>query len=229
MTIIFFYNDNKFVTVVPGFGATGITIKPENKKKDKKKIKTHSMLGSILGTGISSSVVVSQTKASGNLFNKILNTDFVSSKNILIVALASVLGGFTGGMLEDKGKNQLKKIKEAIFQILSNIGFPLLFRNIFKNMNDKITAKSSKIIKQTSNFVSVFGGVILGAIVGSTIANKINDSICPDKAYKRKLGAKDFLIHVDDLPTAFAFAGVPYIDKLIPFILVSRGYEVGKQ
>jgi hypothetical protein len=37
------------------------------------------------------------------------------------------------------------------------------------------------------------------------------------------------LIHVDDLPVALAFAGIPYIDKLIPFILVSRGYDVGKQ
>lgn len=226
MTKALSYNYNRFISATPVFGVTEID---EQSKEKKAKLKNAPLIGSIIGTGISTTFAISQTKQSKNLLNRILKTDFANTKNIFIIALGSIIGGFAGGIIEDKGRNKRAKLKEASFQLLSNVAFPLLFLSLFKNANAKLTEKSSKIIKNIGNFISVFGGVAIGAFIGSNIANKINSSISPKEEHKRKLGVKDFLIHVDDLPVALAFAGIPYIDKLIPFILVSRGYDVGKQ
>ncbi len=226
MTTALSYNDNRFISATPIFGVAEIN----NKSKEKQaKLKNAPLIGSIIGTGISTAFAISQTKQSKNLLNRILKTDFANTKNIFIIALGSIIGGFAGGMIEDKGKNKWKKLKEANFQLLSNVAFPLLFLTLFKKANTKLTEKANKAVKNISNFISVFGGVAVGAVIGSGIANKINSSISPQEEHKRNLGVKDFLIHVDDLPVALAFAGIPYIDKLIPFILVSRGYDVGKQ
>jgi hypothetical protein len=79
--------------------------------------------------------------------NRILKTDFANTKNIFIIALGSIIGGFAGGMIEDKGKNKWKKLKEANFQLLSNVAFPLLFLTLFKKANTKLTEKAIKLLK----------------------------------------------------------------------------------
>ncbi len=88
---------------------------------------------------MASALVISNTPKSKNLIQKNIKTDFASSKNLFIVALGSILGGFTGGMIEDDGKNKWKKIKESNFPNLSNVALPLLFLNIFKNANAALT------------------------------------------------------------------------------------------
>ncbi len=216
---------NKFRPITP---ISRVSISA-NSSEHKNKIKISSLMGSIIGTGISTVFAISQSKQGKNLLNRILKTNFANTKNIFIIALGSIIGGFTGGMIEDKGKNKWKKLKEANFQLLSNVAFPLLFLSLFKKAGSNLMKESNKIVKNIGNFISVFGGVAVGAVMGSKIANRVNNAISPQEEYKRKLGVKDFLIHVDDLPIALAFAGVPYIDKLIPFILVTRGYDVGKQ
>lgn len=193
-----------------------------------KNLKLASLAGSIVGTFISGGLILCKNGNSKNFFQKVVSTDFSSTKNMFFIAISSILGGFMGGAIKDKGKDNFKKIREANFQILSNVAFPLLFLNILKHANTKITKNANKTVKNIGNFVSVFGGVAIGAFTGSAIANKTNNLFSKEKEYKRNLGIKDFLIHIDDLPVALAFAGIPYIDKLIPFILISRGYDVGK-
>lgn len=215
---------NKSIYLYPNFG----TSNPDNKSDVKNgQVKIAPLIGSIIGTGISTAYAISRTPKSENLLKKISKTDFASTKNIFVMAIGSMLGGFIGGSIKDKGENKWEKIKEANFQLLSNVALPLIFLNLFKLGNDKLTYNSGKIVKNIGNFVSVFGGVAIGAVVGSKIAAVINNKIKPQEEYKRELEVKDFLIHVDDLPIALAFAGIPYIDKLIPFILISRGYDVG--
>lgn len=212
------------------FGAADNFSNKEENNNEKFKLKPLTLLGSILGTVSASAFVVSSTKKSKTIFSKILKTDFAKTKNIFLIASGSLMGGFTGGVVEDKGKNLWKKIKEANFQMLSNIALPLVFLTVFKNANEKLTKNSGKVVKNVGNFISVFAGVGTGAFTGAFFANQINkDILKPEDPHERRLGVKDFLIHVDDLPIALAFAGIPYIDKLIPFVLVTRGYDVGKQ
>lgn len=201
-------------------------------KKEKERVKIMPLLGSFAGTGIATAMVVknaTKTQKGFNSFKKVLTTDFADTKNIFTIAMGSILGGLTGGIIQDKGKKTKKKVKEGIFQLLSNVIAPLCFLSVFKDAIKKLTKNSPKYVKNIGNFVSVFSGVVAGAFVGANIANTVNNLVFPGDKYKRKLGIKDFLIHVDDLPTALAFAGIPYIDKLIPVILVSRGYDVGEK
>lgn len=225
-TVFSNFHSNFIISAVP---PSDIADKILHSKIEKEKIKITPLLGSIAGVGISSAYVISKTPKSFNLLNQILKTDFAASKNIFIIATAAILSGFAAGLIKDKEKNKWQKIKEVNFQLLSNVAFPLLFLNLFKSVSAKVTKNANKTIKNISNFVSVFGGVAIGAFSGSAVAQRINDKIHPEEKYNRKLGVKDFLIHIDDLPIALAFAGIPYVDKLIPFILTSRGYDAGKQ
>lgn len=226
----FTYNISYYNHITPAFKAANSTDEKINESKKNNQLKWKSLTGSLIGTTAATTLAVASTEIEDKIFNKILKTDFARPKNILLIALGSIFGGLIGGLIEDKGENAMEKVKESNFQILSNIVFPLIFLSAFKKGSEKLTETASKTVKNVGNFVSVFGGVILGAFVGSKVATAVNDNIIePDVKYDRKLGVKDFLIHVDDLPMALAFSGIPYIDKLIPFILISRGYDVGKQ
>ncbi len=195
-----------------------------------KSFKKGALIGSLIGTTISSVIAIASVKNVKNIIPKILTTDFSNPKNLFMIASGSVLGGFSGSVIEDKGKNVWKKTKEGIFQMLSNVTLPLLFLSLLKNANEKLTKNAHKSVQKIGTFISVFTGVGIGAYTGAYIANKINKHIIkPEIPYERNLGVKDFLVHVDDLPLALASTGIPYIDKLIPLILVTRGYDVGKQ
>lgn len=212
---------NNFNLIVPSTGTIG---------NNPNKIKTSALVGSVIGTTLSTAFIIKSNKAQKTFTKKVLTSNFASNKNLFMIGMSSILGGLAGGVAQDKDKNIWKKIKEMNFQILSNVAGPLLFLNLFKNFSANLTKNSSKAVKNISNFISVFGGVAVGAFSGALVANKINkDIIKPEIPYERRLGVKDFLIHVDDLPVALAMTNIPYIDKAIPLVLVSRGYEVGKQ
>ena len=219
---------NSFTSVAPISGAIEKTF---DLKLDKsKKLKVSALAGSVISTSLSAAFIIKSNKSQKSLLKKALTSNFASTKNLIIVGISSIIGGFIGGVAEDKKKNIWQKIKEMNFQVLSNVAFPLVFLNIFKKIGANLAKNSTKTVKNIVNFASVFGGVGAGAYVGSSIADKINKQIIkPEIDYQRKLGAKDFLVHIDDLPVALALTNIPFIDKLIPFVLVSRGHEVGKQ
>lgn len=226
-------NNTKFSSfnlIAPQIGAIAKTSEKKDISQESKKNKMSAFVGSLVGTGLSTVFIIKSQKTQQSLFKKVMDANFATSKNLLTVGISSIIGGFVGRIIEDKNKNVWKKVKEMNFQVLSNVVFPVLFLNIFKKTGGKLTKNSTKMVKNITNFASVFGGVGVGAFLGASLANIINNKIMkPDVSHKRKLGVKDFLVHVDDLPVAFAMTNIPYIDKLIPLVLISRGYEVGKQ
>lgn len=206
--------------------------KQNNYIAPKKKTNNNALIGSIIGTSVATFLAVSSSKNKDKFIKQILKTDFASPKNMIMIAAGSILGGLAGGIIKDNHNpdNTWRKIKESNFQMISNIIFPLIFLNIFKNATSILTKTSTKLVKNITTFMSVFAGVVAGAFVGSKVANKLNkDIIKPEIPYERGLEPADFFVHIDDIPVALAFSNVPYVDKLIPLILTTRGYQAGNK
>lgn len=203
--------------------------KPKEDKKEHK-IKTQALIGSIIGTLIPIAFMVKSQKCKESLLKKLINIEYCDTKALLSMAFCSVFGGVTGGIIADKGKNSWDKIKEANFQLISNVLFPVLLIKQFRNLSKKLTQNCGKLGKTIGTSVAIISGVGLGVTSGAFVSNLINNKLIKkgDKYY-RKINYKDFLVHVDDLPTALAISGVAHVDKLLPFLLVMRGYEAGEK
>ncbi len=208
---------------------TNFTVSKEPVSLKKNKTASAPLMGSILGSAAASYLVVKYSKNSGNLLKRIIETDFSKSRNIFLIAFSAIAGGFLAGTIKDGVKSVKEKAKEANFQLLSNIVFPLAFLNGFKHVSKKISHNLSQPAKKVANIASIVIGVALGALSGAKVANKINNKLDKTNDSKeRKLGFKDFLVHIDDLPMILGVSGVPLVDKIIPIVLITRGYEVGK-
>lgn len=200
------------------------------KQKNSHKINKSALLGSAAGTLIPSILILSKQQNTSGIINKFKKVDFSDLKLLLTIASGSILGGLAGGIIGAKGKDTSSKLKEANFQIISNVLAPVTLIKSFKKINDRLTANSSNKIKKLASSVNVLAGIGIGVPFGSFVANKINNKFNKDNTtYKRKLTIKDFLVHIDDLPTALAISGVANVDKMLPFLLISRGYEAGNK
>lgn len=158
-------------------------------------------------------------------FKKILKIEY-GLKEMLFISLGSVLGGFAGGIIDDKGKNTKNKIKEGIFQYL-NIALPTCFAAGLL----ALTHKTKNCNNNTGKIAAILTGVLGGIPIAAFTSNKINNSIFGNET-NRKIRFKDCLIHVDDLVSAVVLAKVPFLDKLhvdkiLPFIYATCGYETG--
>ena len=79
--------------------------------------------------------------------------------------------------------------------------------------------------------LAAVGGVAAGVTGGNWVASKVNKAIFKEED-KRKVGVKDFCIHVDDLLTVAALTPIGdkikgFISKALPAIFLICGYEAG--
>ncbi len=149
-------------------------------------------------------------------------------KEILGVATSGVLGGLVSGLWFDKKTQPKTKLKEAVFKE-SNILIPTTILAASLVFCKK--AKFQGVIPKIASIALAIGaGMPISAHFANTINNKIIDKENP---HKRKLKAKDYFVHVDDVLGAFVLARVPFVDKLhldgfLSAIYAVNGTEVGR-
>ena len=205
------------------------------------------VVGSLIGTILPMIVMASReglfkkAKGLGKLFAP-FNVDYKSKNGYLkIIALggSAVLGGFLGGVINDKGEDTWAKIKEGNYQFITNIVMPVLFCKFFDGIAEKLAHKFPKIdlLSSEKNFpkitrAAIIGlvGVVTGVTTGAFLSNQLNKRIHKDDIPPRKIHAKDFLIQVDDMAAAFTVTGaLPFVDKVLPLVYFLSGMETGNE
>jgi len=155
-------------------------------------------------------------------------------KEFFIFGAGSILGGITGGIISDKNKNTKNKIKEGIYQFVNIIIPPSLGVGLLK-MSEKHIITNNKIGKTSSILVGIGAGIP----IASFISNKINKTFIDKNSEsinksKRHMKLKDGIVHLDDLSLALILAnprlaGKLCINKILPLLFLTCGYEAGKQ
>ncbi len=149
-------------------------------------------------------------------------------KEILAVSTSGILGGLTSGLWFDKETKPKTKLKEAIFKE-ANILIPTTILAGSLELCKKAKFKGV-IPKIVSIALAVGAGMPISANLANSVNNKFIDKESPDK---RKLNAKDYFVHIDDVLGAFVLARVPLLDKLhldsfLSAIYTLNGTQVGR-
>ncbi|OGH99818.1 MAG: hypothetical protein A2039_05765 [Candidatus Melainabacteria bacterium GWA2_34_9] len=157
----------------------------------------------------------------------------INLKEMLILGVGSICGGLTGGMIADKNKNTKNKLKESIYQF-TNIFVPAALVTGLLKLIEK-----SKISNPINTRIAKIGAVVAGIGIGmkssSMICNKINNSVVDkDTKEKRAIKLKDGIMQLDDISLALILAtpklaGKLCVNKIIPILFLTCGYEAGKQ
>lgn len=149
-------------------------------------------------------------------------------KEILSTAGGAIAGGLLGGVISDKDKeNRKAKIKNSVFEMV-NITVPTLFVAGAGKL-----LKSAKMNPALKKVLPIALGVGLGVPVASKISGAINKkAFKEDKTKQRHFSPKDYIVHIDDIVSAFALSKVPLLstipfDKILALIYIHCGYEAG--
>ena len=175
-----------------------------------------------------SSDIKTNLKNIANFFD--INTGL---KEMLFLGAGSILGGLTGGIITDKSRHTKNKIKEGVYQF-TNIAIPASFVTGLLKL-----AEISKISNPINTRIAKIGAVIVGIGAGmatsTLISNKINNSVVDNKLQsKRSIILKDGIMQLDDISFALILAnpklaGKLCLNKIIPLLFLTCGYEAGKQ
>ena len=199
-------------------------------KKDKEgEIKRAALTGSIVATLLYMLALSKSIKKRDFKIKDMFNIDFKNMFKVMGLATSSVIGGLTGGLIADDKENYKPKIKEAIHQFLGNIVTPITIVGIAAEEIEK--RKFSKTKEIAYSALAAVTGVISGVTAGNWAASKVNNIIFNEHD-DRKLKAKDFSIHVDDLLTVAALTPIGdsikgFTAKALPSIFLICGYEAG--
>lgn len=168
-------------------------------------------------------------------------------KLVMKLAVGSVGGGLIGGAIFDKKENRKAKYREAIIQLVGNIGTPLACvaggMRLFKKFEPKIHSAMEKLPESMKFLKSEKGKgipsviasaccLITGIFAGNKIGNTINKVVfkCDEK---RTLKITDMSPHIDDLGIATSFVVPPesaighIITRIIPAALMIAGFSTG--
>jgi len=161
-------------------------------------------------------------------------TDELSLKEVLLIGLGSITGGYLGGVTKDEGEISKKKTKEATYQLINNIICPTilteqLVSRFGLNIKPPKGFKEGQFKRAALGATAIVLGVGTGVNIGTRIANFVNKQYFKDEKYERKIGKFDVFIHVDDIPLALNFMQFPFMDKLLLFCSGLCGYEAGKK
>ena len=157
------------------------------------------------------------------------NVDFKNMFKVMGLATSAVVGGLAGGLIVDDKENRKPKLKEAMHQFLGNVVTPISIVGIAGEAIEKRKFSKSKEIALSG--LAAITGVAAGVTGGNWVASKVKEAIYKEKD-ERKLGVKDFGIHVDDLLTVAALTPIGdsikgFISKALPAIFLICGYEAG--
>ncbi len=172
--------------------------------------------------------------------------------NFFSVGLASVISGGLGGVLANKVNHvqdpdaTVNMCKEGIFQFVANIALCAVGASV-----GLVAVELPKVQQALQKFgptgarVGKFGiigtGLSLGILGGGKIANQLGTKVVNpffDKMQgkapqpqaspeKRRIEFADAILHVDDLPTALALAGMEIMEPFIPLFFAFSGYRTG--
>lgn len=186
-------------------------------------------------------------------FSKIISTPFKDTflgkeeydvAKVLTIGAGSCLGGYLGGLIFDKNKNnrQAKK-REALVQY-TNISLPICTVSLFKLMGEFITSKlPSKLVNspykltrfmaKTPESILPMVGLGLGMYIGNKASNKLNQKIFHNKD-ERPIEIGDFSAHLDDICMTSQYIAKDNIltnvaSRFIPLALMVPGCEIGKR
>lgn len=175
----------------------------------------------------------------------------MEEKQIIPLAVASVLGGLVGGIAFDDKKHAKAKLKESVSQLFGAVLIPLLFvagtsrvynkykpkiesiMPAFKNpANKKLLKGVNALSKGLPAIAITFASLGTGIVVGNKVSNFINEKVFHKKV-NRNIRATDFAPHLDDLCLASSLmaAGNTFgniVARFIPLALMVAGNEVGK-
>lgn len=208
-----------------------VSVSPVAKNKATNTVKTAAVAGSVLATLTYLLLLAKFTKKSQFKIMDMFKLDFGSELRVMGLATSSVIGGLIGGLSSDKKENRQPKYKESIHQFLGNIVFPITIVGQIGRVIKKKTLTPVKL--GVASLGAAVAGVVSGVIGGNWFASKANEFIFkePDT---RKLSAKDFGIHIDDLLSAMALTPIgkalglsSFISVALPAIFLICGYEAG--
>lgn len=172
--------------------------------------------------------------------------------NFFSVGLASVVSGGLGGALANKinqvqdPEANVNMCKEGIFQFVANIALCAVGASAgLVAVELPPVHKALNALGTSGAKVGKFGiiglGLSLGILGGGKIANQLGTkAVNPffDKLQgkapqsqgtteKRRIEFADAILHVDDLPTALALAGMEIMEPFIPLFFAFSGYRTG--
>lgn len=222
----------QYAAKVPVTTNTQTTYGAKDIKKEKRhetKVRAAALSGSVIGSGLF--LLAMAKKASKGDFNysKLMKVNFKNPIKVMGLATSSIIGGLTGGLLADKKSERKPKLKEAIHQFIGNVFLPIsIVGTAVSAIEKRNFPKSKEII--LSGIASILG-VGTGVVGGNFIAEKLNNKIFKEDD-KRKLGVKDFGIHIDDIMTLVALTSngpkiQSFISKALPAIFLICGFEAG--
>lgn len=172
-----------------------------------------------------------------------------------IIVLAGLAGGLIGDALfgfKDKLAS-VNKIKEAIFQFVANIAMcaigatlGMLTVKLLSGIKSISKIVTSRIVK----FPIILAGLSLGIVFGGNIANMVGRRLVNpffewvDNRHRgltfkqalakgkfnendRKVEFLDAILHLDDLPTALALAGMQVFVPFIPLFFAMSAMRAG--
>lgn len=200
----------------------------KDNKKTPAKVKAAALAGSMAATlGVLG--FLAKKPGASLKFRELFKLDFDSPLRVILLATCSTIGGLTGGLLADKKEHRKAKIKEGIHQFLGNIITPISIVGItLSQIKKKNYSKAKEVI---IGGIAAVAGVAAGVTGGNWVASKVNKVIFKEND-DRKITAKDFGIHVDDIITVAALTAEGetiknFISKALPAIFLICGYEAG--
>lgn len=198
-------------------------------KELEKKVKVASLVGSAITTLLYLFTLAKGTNKKAFKFKDMLNVDFDSTIRTIGLATSALIGGLCGGLLFDNKESKKPKLKEAMHQFLGNIVTPITIVGI---ATSQIKKQNYSMLKSAllGGAAALFG-VGLGVTGGNKIASIVNEKIFKEDD-TRKVGIKDFGIHVDDIlvvmgMTDLGAAVKSFVSKALPAIFLICGYEAG--
>lgn len=204
-------------------------IKTFFKNDDEGKVKRAALGGSVATTALYLFTVAKIMKKKSFKPSDMLKVDFNSILRTIGLATSALVGGLAGGVIADKKENRKPKLKEAVHQFFGNIVTPITIVGIATSQIEK--KKYPQMKAALLGGAAAIVGVSLGVTGGNLIASKVNEKVFKEND-DRKVGVKDFGIHVDDLLTVMGMTDLgetvkSFVSKALPLVFLFCGYEAG--
>jgi len=171
--------------------------------------------------------------------------------SFFVVGGLSVLSGLLGGIAANKIngiKNQdatVNMVKEGIFQFVANIALCAVGASVALMGMAPFQSNLSRMgwagrgLKTLGVAVGLSLGIFGGGVIANQLGTKVINPLCdklqgktsqpqtdPNQG-KRKIEFWDLILHLDDVPTALALAGMKIVEPFIPLFFGFSGYRTG--
>lgn len=173
-------------------------------------------------------------------------------RNFFSTGLVSVLSGLLGGITANKVNHvkdpdaTVNMCKEGIFQFIANIALCAVGASaglvaVELPAVSKGLSKLRPMGARMGKFGIIGAGLSVGILGGGKIANVLGEKVVNPffdklqgktpsptlKPEKRRVEFADAILHLDDLPTALALAGMEIMEPFIPIFFAFSGYRTG--